>query len=186
MGRLGIFVVMALAVLAAYGYAALMSAATTATRRVVCATLAVLLLVEYRTTFAVVPFPNHAPPVYRMLARLPAGVVAEFPTARASALPGPDPQYVGMSIFHWRPLVNGYSGNYPRSYISRIDHLEGFPDARSLAQLRLDGVRYVIVHESGYAADALDTLRRELRAAGMVELGVQDDGAGAARLFELR
>jgi len=186
MGRLGIFVVMALAVLGAYGYAAVVSGRSRGTRAIVCAALAVLLLVEYRTAVVVVPFPNQAPPIYRVLSQLPPGVVAELPAPRASALPGPDPRYVGMSIFHWHSLVNGYSGNYPPSYLARIERLSQFPDQRSLAQLRRDGVRYVIVHESGYTADRVDAIRDALGRSGMAELIVQQDGEGAARLFEVR
>ena len=57
---------------------------------------------------------NATPPVYRMLAQQPRGVVAEFPVPRADALPGDEPEYAYMSTFHWFPLVNGYSGIYPR------------------------------------------------------------------------
>jgi len=186
MGRFGIVVMMALSVLGAYGYAALMSGRTVRVRRMLCAAVACALLLEYRTHVAVAEFPNTAPPLYRMLARLPRGIVAELPMPEAGSLPGSEPRYVGMSIFHWFPLVNGYSGNYPPSYLSRITRMHGFPDARSLLQLRRDGVRYVIVHRDVYSPAALEAIHAALSEAGMAELIELSDGEGPAHLFEVR
>ena len=101
------------------------------------------LLVEYHVTFPLTRYPNTVPPIYRILAHQPRGIVAEFPAPRADALPGHDAEYAYMSTFHWLPLVNGYSGVYPQSYLARLDRLLAFPDARALAQLRRDNVAYV-------------------------------------------
>jgi hypothetical protein len=186
MGRLGIFVVMALAVLAAYGFTAVTAGRSRRVHWGACVVLGCLMLGEYATRVVTAPFPNEAPPIYRMLARLPRGVVAELPAPVSSALPGSDPRYVGLSIFHWFPLVNGYSGNYPASYLARVDRLEGFPDDRSLRQLRADGVRYVIVHEGEYSSERLLRIHEALLGAGMAEVVEQDDGQGRAHLFALR
>ena len=35
------------------------------------------------------------------------------------------------SIFHWQPILNGYSGFYPRSYIELIEMMREFPSERS-------------------------------------------------------
>jgi hypothetical protein len=91
-----------------------------------------------------------------------------------------------MSIFHWKRLVNGYSGYYPPSYIARIERLAAFPDTGSLAQLRADGVRYVIVHEGSYirpgeSAGILAALERE----GVKPMARLYDGWAAATVFEL-
>jgi hypothetical protein len=186
MSRLGIFVVMGLAVLAAYGYAALMTGRSAAIRRAAFAVVACAMLLEYRTRLVVAAFPNVAPPVYRVLARQPPGVVAEFPVPRADALPGPDPRYAAMSIFHWFPLANGYSGNYPASYLARIDRLHDFPGPDAMRQLRRDGVRYVIVHAAGYSPADLDAIHAAFLAAGTAELVEQGDGEGQAHVFLMR
>jgi len=78
-----------------------------------------------------VPYPNVPPPLYAWLAQQPRGVVAEFPMPVPEALPGDEARYAYMSTFHWMPGVNGYSGYYPPSYLTRIDRLREFPIARS-------------------------------------------------------
>ena len=60
--------------------------------------------------------------------------------------------YAFASIGHWYPLVNGYSGYYPREYSQTVIRMENFPDDRSIAQLRNIGVRYLIFHPHRYTA----------------------------------
>jgi hypothetical protein len=184
--RLGIFVVMFLGVLAGFGYRALAARRSPRVRAAAVAALAGVLLAEYRATVGLIAYPGAAPPVYRMLARQPRGVVAEFPVPSVDALPGRDPEYAYMSTFHWFPLVNGYSGVYPPSYLSRLERLRGFPDETSLTQLRRDGVRYVIVHQGSSSVSELTALRLRLASHGMVELGAFDGIAGPAVLFQIR
>ena len=184
--RLGIFVLMFLAVLAAYGYAVLAEGRRVTIRAALLGALALGLLVEYRTSPALVAFPSVAPPIYKMLAHLPRGVVAEFPVPRANSLPGDDAKYAYMSTFHWFPLVNGYSGMFPPSYLARLERLQAFPDLRSLVQLRQDNVTYVIVHEAAFPGESLPGLRDRISASGaFVQLGVFDDADGRAVLFRL-
>jgi hypothetical protein len=184
--RLGIFVLMFLAVLAAYGYAALAGGRRATTRAVILGCLALGLLAEYRTTPALLEFPNAAPPIYRMLVHLPRGVVAEFPVPRVDSLPAYDAEYAYMSTFHWFPLVNGYSGMFPPSYLARLEELRDFPDHRSIAQLRQDNVAYVIVHAAFYPGTTFDRLRERIATSGaFVEVGAFDDAAGRAVLYRI-
>jgi hypothetical protein len=88
-----------------------------------------------------------------------------------------------MSTFHWFPLVNGYSGVYPPSYLNRLERLRHFPDDASIEQMQADGVRYVIVHASRYSGTELAQIRTRLGAAGMAELGTYSDGVAPATLF---
>jgi hypothetical protein len=185
--RLGIFVLMFLGLLAAYGYHAIAASRSRVFRRVLVVSLALGLLVEYRVTLALTPYPTEPPPVYSMLARQARGVVAEFPAPRVDALPGDEARYAYMSTFHWFPLVNGYSGVYPPSYLSRLERLRNFPDRTSMIQLRRDGVRYLIVHAASYPADGFAELQARLRADVLLtELGRFDDGVGPAVLYQMR
>jgi hypothetical protein len=186
MARFAIFVVLALAVLAAFGYAALMHGRAAAVRRIGLAVIVAAMLAEYATRVTVVAYPNAPPPVYRALARLPRGVLAELPAPLVDRLPGFDPERAYMSTFHWYPTVNGYSGNYPPSYLARLERLRRFPDATSLLQLRRDGVRYVIVHVGPETAPTLDAIRAALGAAQMSEVGSFEEGGGSAILFAAR
>jgi hypothetical protein len=185
--RLGVFVLLFLSVLAAYGYQVLAIGRSRVFRYGLLAITSTVLLVEYRVTLTLVPFTNTAPEIYRLLASQPKGVVAEFPVPRSQSLPGPDAGYTYLSTFHWFPIVNGYSGIYPPSYLARLDRLVDFPDETALDQLRRDRVRYVIVHQFGYDPETLNELRTHMERLGVfVELGSFPDGDGQSWLYRMR
>ena len=182
--RLGIFVVFFLGVLAAFGYAAIASARGMPRRALLCLTVVVLIL-EYRVRpLALIRYPNEPPPLYAWLAQQPRGVVAELPVPEH--LPGSDPRSAYLSIFHWQPLVNGYSGYAPESYLNRIEHLRNFPDERAMSRLRRDGVRYIVVHLADYDRDEAVLVQQALDHYQLRELGRFFDGAGTAAVYFLR
>lgn len=49
-----------------------------------------------------------------------------------------------LSTYHWKKVVNGYSGYSPFSYRRTITEMQGFPSQRSVDLLRGLGVDYVI------------------------------------------
>jgi hypothetical protein len=184
--RLGIFVVMFLGVIAGFGYVALTDHLKRWQRRTVLAAIVAGLLVEYRVRLDLIAYPNTAPDVYQRLADQPVGVVAEFPVADSN-FPDAGAEYEYMSTFHWFPLVNGYSGVFPPSYLARRDKLEHFPSAASLAQLRHDGVRYVIVHAERYAPDVRASILDGIaRSGSFIEIGSFQDGRGLSHLYTFR
>jgi hypothetical protein len=187
--RLGIFVVFSLAVLAGFGYTFLASALRVRGRLILLSVLMTAVLAEYFTTLTLVRYPNAAPPVYVLLASQPAGVVAEFPMPKVDRLPEQDPKYAYLSIFHWKPLVNGYSGFFPPTYIRRLQDLRGFPEPFSLRVLRREGVRYMVIHESGYGKDRdvyVRTLSMLQATEGVRHIGTFSDGEAAATVYVLR
>ena len=156
-----------------------------AARRVLAVLTAFALLLEYSVTpLQLVPYDNVAPPIYALLQRLPPGVVAEFPIPPKNVLPGPDARYTYMSTFHWKPLINGYSGYHPRSYLRRLEGLRTFPDDASLDVLQRSGVNYVIVHLSEYESEKQLLLDLQTHRA-LVVLGILNDGRGRAILCRL-
>jgi hypothetical protein len=185
LARFGVFVLFFLAALAAYGYTALTHGAGHRARVAIAVAFCAVLLAEYRVRpLMLVPYANSAPPVYAWLARQPPGVVAEMPMT-ADAARGADPAYSYMSTFHWQPIVNGYSGFFPASYLDRLSAVEDFPDERSLRRLREDGVRYIVVH-----LDLFDDPRKVVHSLrsdfGLPELIRLSDGQGPAAVFALR
>jgi hypothetical protein len=183
--RLGIFVVMFLGVLAAYGYDAIGRSLRTGPRRLLLAGLLGIMLVEYRSRMPLVQYANGPTDIYRALALQPRGAVAEFPIPRE--FPGRDAEYAYMSTFHWMPLLNGYSGMYPASYIKSLARLRSFPGETAIAALRRTGIRYVIVHSPSYAPADFQRIREQLLAGPEVaELGMFQDGDGPAGLYVLR
>jgi hypothetical protein len=154
---------------------------------VLLAVCAAAMLIEYRTSLLLVEYTNHAPPIYRMLARQPRGVVAEFPIPRLNQLPGAEAEYAYLSTFYWFPIVNGYSGYYPPSYLDRLDRLETFPSERAMRQLRRDNVEYVLLHAAPYRATVLNEIRSQIiRDGQLVQIAEFDAADGPAFLYRMR
>ena len=183
--RLGMFVLLFLGVLGGYGFAALSHGWSRRATTILAVILTIALVMEYRVSLPLTgEYPNSAPPVYRLLARQPPGVVAEFPVPTPSTLPFFDAQYLYCSTFHWFPLVNGYSGMYPSSYLKRIERLEDFPDARSFRQLDEDHVQYIILHDWDGRVEAERALSRS--PDYMLLGGFSDAGVGNTALLYQR
>jgi hypothetical protein len=186
--RVGIFVIFCLAILAAYGQSALEKAFSPRTRRALVVAIPVVLLLEYWVApLPLTAYPSMSPPLYTWLKKQPAGVVAEFPMPQPNRLPGNEPRFEFMSTFHWMPLINGYSGYYPASYINRLERLSNMPEPAALESLVGSGVRYVIVHTRLYRPAGADEVLSALTGHSRFrELGRFDDGYGEAVVFSAR
>jgi hypothetical protein len=90
-----------------------------------------------------------SPQVYQHLAGLPRGtVVLEFPFGDHAW----DIRHVYYSTVHWHPLVNGYSGYFPPSFMRRVAvwrRPPRDPDAAWQA-VRSSGITHIVVHGSAY------------------------------------
>src|SRR5262249_7250419 len=80
----------------------------------------------------------------------PAGVVLHLPVPRHNQGPGADHEFEFASSFDWHPIVNGYSGYYPRAYSDLLAAMQSFPDAASMSALRERNVRWIAIHEDFY------------------------------------
>ncbi|HEX8031158.1 MAG TPA: hypothetical protein VF491_21970, partial [Vicinamibacterales bacterium] len=134
--------------LGAYGWARLVRGRSKPLQAAAAIVMAAALLLEYRTTLDQwLTLPKHPPEVYRWLAMQPRAVVAEVPFSRADSLHSiPDGLYMFYSTWHWQPIVNGYSGFYPKTFIELAEQTEWFPDERSIAYLKGRGVDLLVVH----------------------------------------
>ncbi len=114
-----------------------------------------------------------APPVYARVAALPAGsAITEFPFGDAAW----EIRYVYYAAAHWKPITNGYSGNFPPKYKERVARLHAAkiktdPEA-AWQSLKQSGTSHVVVHRDAFAnvVDA-DTVESWLKAHGAQELG---------------
>jgi len=184
--RASAFVLLFLGVLTASGIAALTSSFSLRTRHAIAALVCVGLLLEYRVhALALVPYYNEPPRLYSHLASRAPGVVLELPTPTNGSTVNHEARFAYMSTFHWMPLVNGYSGFFPPSYIGRLERLAPFPDFFSIASLRRDNVRYVIVHDDGYGRAERLRIVDDLMQSGLKWLADYDDGWGSGTLLEL-
>jgi hypothetical protein len=112
------------------------------------------------------------PRIYQSVRNQPEAVVVEMPFS-----PSPRSRqaaYMLNSTEHWRPLLNGYTGFYTRSFDETMGALEKFPDEESLKTLRERGVTDVFVHLDLYPPDVM---RRLDQVSGMHRLGVERDVA---------
>lgn len=184
--RLGLFVLLFLGALAAFGYAAIERALRPRWRPLLAAGACGLLALEFWTVpLRLVPYPNTPPPLYMWLAGQPRGVVAELPLP--TRLPGHDARFTYMSTFHWMPTINGYSGFYPESYLGRLARLADFPGDGATRHLHGAGVAYVIVHPEAYPDGEGTRVVEALDASpSYLHLGTFDSGLGEARVYRLR
>ena len=67
-------------------------------------------------------------------------------------------EYVLNATAHWRPLVNGYSGDIPDSYRNAADRLWYFPEARAMDALRDVGATHVMVHLEKFTPQERDDI----------------------------
>jgi hypothetical protein len=174
--RAGILFLLGVAMLAARGWVRIRSARLRGT-------LAALALAEcYSGPLAFRQDVPEMPAIYRALGELPDdGALVELP------MPPPErfqdnAVYVFRSAFHFRKLVNGYSGFVPESYREAQILLSEKELALGLRELSRRGVRYVLAHEGRLGPRR----RREIEAA--TELGVLVLLAENAldRLYEIR
>ncbi len=133
--------------------------------------IAIALLVEYRTRLdAWLTVPEQPAEVDRWLAAQPRSVVAEVPFARADALHSiSDGLYMFHSTWHWQPIVNGYSGFFPRTFIELAEHTATFPDDRSIDYLKRRGVDLIVVHGSLMEREAFGEMTASLLARPDIE-----------------
>ena len=186
--RASIFFLLFLGALAARGLAAVLGKLAPRARPYAAVGLVGLVLLEYWVApLRLIGYPTQAPQLYVFLRQLPDGVVAHFPLPRGPGLPGQDPQYLFGSTFHWKPVVNGYSGYYPPTYIRRLRAMAKFPDPRTLAYLREEKVRYLVIHEAYYKdRSELGAIILGLQSQNLNPLARLQDGYGTAVIFQLQ
>lgn len=168
--RFGMIAALALAVLAASGAAwVLARVRPTAVRQLLGAAMVAILAAEYASSLAPLQAWIQRPPIYaRWLRTQPAGVVVDLPIARAGSLPLHEAEWSFYGRTHRHPLVNGYSGYYPRAYLDLLEAMTFFPRGQSVAALRARDVRYIVMHDDRYAPS--DLMEFDSRMRGTPDL----------------
>lgn len=117
-----------------------------------------------------------APPVYGRIAALPAGsAITELPIGDDAW----EIRYVYYSAAHWKPIVNGYSGNFPPGFKARVVRLQRFRDDPQAAwQTLLDSKStHVVVHRNAFLSiDDANAVESWLTSHGARELERFPDG----------
>jgi hypothetical protein len=95
--------------------------------------------------------------------------VVEVPSG---VIPSWNTRAMYRSIFHWRPILNGYSSYWPTGFAERMALTDRLPDARALAAL---------VAQTGLAAVLVNTGERWPKRDAWIALAAAD-GNDALRL----
>jgi hypothetical protein len=101
-------------------------------------------------------------PAYDRLARLPRGVLVEFPFPYVTSNFHNHAPAMFWSTYHWQPLVNGYSDIIPPDFSEIALPINYFPDPASFAIMKERHVRYVLWHVDRYDGPSLDVLTKRL------------------------
>ena len=127
-------------------------------------------------------------PLATWLAQQPRSVVVELPLPRADALHTiQDGLYMYASTFHWQPILNGYSGFYPTSYIELLERTRDFPSSEAIAYLKQRRVDLIVLHAQFMKPDQVGRWAAALAARRDVDQVAQFPGAGGDDLvFRLR
>jgi hypothetical protein len=187
--RASILVFLAIAALAAFGWARLMRGRSHRVTLIATTVVALAMLVEYRTRLdAWLALPAKPAEVYRWLATQPRSVVAEVPFAKADSLHAiADGLYMFNSTWHWQPIVNGYSGFFPNTFIELAENTSEFPDERSIQYLKSRGVDLLVIHASLMDREKFGEMTAALLARPDIDAMAQfEERMGPDVVFRLR
>ena len=121
---------------------------------------------------------------YRTLRSEPDAVIFEWPVTVPWRLGQMvDVQYMYRSTLHWRPLLNGYSGNYPASYLELLLNVRPFPDDGSLRHLQRAGATVLVVHEVKGSQPSYEYAIERLALDPRIMVWAQDTDAGSRVTF---
>ena len=185
--RFAMLVVLTLAVLAGAGATRLMARISSPWKRAgaaACLTLALAL--DGWPRYDRLPMWPSPPPIY---AALPArgAVLFEFPVHSPADRFAENLPYMYFSMWHWTPMVNGYSGFIPASYRALVEGTSTFPDTVALDYLARIGVTHIGLHCRLWEPEVCATTMERLDTSTRVRKLARANWYGSpATLYELR
>jgi hypothetical protein len=160
--RMGIVVILCLAVFAAYGVRALRERFPRY-RAAIGAIACGAALIELNS----VPFDwrldRPIPSSYRALAAMPRGPLVEFPFYDRRSDFHIHTRSMLNSTAHWQPLVNGYSDHIPSDFRETATILATFPSVESFGVMRRFRVRYLTINRSQYGRSGTSKVEKRLQ-----------------------
>lgn len=166
--RFGMLLPFGLAILAASGFCVFLRVLErweplkrSSWKAVMTAGVLIVLALEFNSApvpLAPVMVPSDVPPEYRWLAKQPVEFpLLELPITLRGNFPDllQETGYMYASIFHWHPLVNGYSGYSPPTAVEMFHLARQLPSLDSSTKLSSLGVHYVVLHRDSLSLDEL-------------------------------
>lgn len=169
--RFHVFVMFSLAIFAAHGVKRLLSGGGIWKTVGAKAALALLVLVEYASMplpMKTIPIKKEIPEVYRWLATQGEDfALLELPLSKPDKPPAvTECERLYYSIYHWKKLVNGYSGYFPPLYDELRRRWKELSFDRNIADLQALGVRFIIVHASDLTKKEIQRIIKEWEVLG--------------------
>ena len=96
------------------------------------AVLVIAIAIDLRPLLRLEPVWLEPPPIYGLVSGSTDVVLAEFPFGGNPTRFTPNVPFMYFSLWHWAPMVNGYSGHYPPGQVDFEVALKGFPDATAI------------------------------------------------------
>jgi len=181
--RFSVLVGLSLAVLAGFGVRRLMTLPRHRRGTQAVFALAVLTsIVNVWPVLPLVPVWREPPPVYGALSGARHVVLAEFPVFPDYAYNTP---YMYFSLWHWAPMINGYSGFMPKSYEEYQNGVADFPGPGSFATMRRLGVTHLTVNCGLYRGGCPALLERLDTIPGLRRVAEGLWQGQPVRLYEL-
>ena len=166
--RFSMLVGLSLAILAGLGVARLTRQLSHRRTALLAAAVIALIFVECHPVLTLAPAWRAMPAVYGPLLGAGDPVVAVFPMS--AELGDNDAKYMYFSTWHWKRLVNGYSGTFPASYARLTASMREFPSHAALEHLKRMGVQDVVLHGEFMQAESYDRMITALDGDGRVAL----------------
>ena len=121
---------------------------------------------------------------YAWLRTVPDAVVFEWPvTVPWRLYDMRDVRYMYRSTLHWRPMLNGYSGHYPDSYVGLLYTMRDFPYTPALNELKRRGATVLILHDVEGSRPSYDEALERLVRDPSIRLIAEDMDAGRRVIF---
>jgi len=182
--RFGNLFLLGMSALAGLGLAGLRTTVDAKTGRSAAMLAAAVILAAnveaLRAPFEYRPFTG-IPGLYTLLTSEPRVVLAEVPFYPPQAV-FENAEYVLNSTSHWRPLMNGYSGYTPGSYVEYSAVFWYFPRDYAIDAMRRAGVTHVMVHPDRFGHEGDDVIRQLDARPDFELMGV---GSRGLRLYRL-
>ena len=162
-GRIGMIVMLSIAVLAGFGVRALTQRLSGRAAALVTTGLFAAALIDLGQA----PFDWRSaapvPAAYGVLAEMPRGPVVEFPFYYRRIDFHLHTRYMLNSTTHWLPLVNGYSDHTPAEFRTMAVRLASFPSRDAFDAMREKRVRYIVIHPRLYDRESAADVVRKLQ-----------------------
>lgn len=185
--RFGVLVLLSAAGLAGLGLAALRL--RWPRRWMTVVSIGAIVVANLEALHAPIPFVSYQgiPAIYQPIAADPDPVgVLELPLFQGRSVHYNAP-YMLASTFHWKPLVNGYSGFVPPGFRETVRLMMRFPADATVDALRDLHVRYVVVHTETFAnRDRAARIERRAARHDAVALVAVDGGDRLYRIRDVR